>query len=235
MLEAHIIKRRRQLTVDVQIELAQGEALGLFGPSGAGKSTVLACIAGFEEPDEGYVRVASRIFFPPSLALHKRGIGYLTQHPGLFPHLLVHENVNFGIAAHLAAQRDHLEWIEQLRGRLQLESIWNAPASRISGGQARRVSLARMLAHRPRLLLLDEPFSGLDRQLVRELIEDLIFWNGVLGCAMIAVDHQAEVLQRLCPKQVMAIEEGAVVQRGSWDDLRRAPATPLLRSLLEPL
>ena len=92
-----------------------------------------------------------------------------------------------------------------------------------------------MLARKPGLVLLDEPFAGLDRDLVRELIDDLVLWSRTLGFSMIAVDHQAEVLRRLCPEQAMVLEEGKVVQRGSWKDLYGAPATPLLRSLLSPL
>jgi peptide/nickel transport system ATP-binding protein len=92
-----------------------------------------------------------------------------------------------------------------------------------------------MLARKPPLVLLDEPFAGLDRQLVRELIDDLIFWSRQIGFSMIAVDHQAEVLKRLCPQQAIVLEQGQVVQSGSWDELYHAPATPLLDSLLAPL
>jgi peptide/nickel transport system ATP-binding protein len=105
----------------------------------------------------------------------------------------------------------------------------------ISGGQARRVSLARRLARKPPLVLLDEPFAGLDRQLVRELIDDLIFWSQTMGFSMIAVDHQAEVLQRLCPRRAIVLEQARIVQQGTWDELYRSPATPLLRSLLAPI
>jgi peptide/nickel transport system ATP-binding protein len=128
-----------------------------------------------------------------------------------------------------------MEWIETLKQRLQLAPLWNAGAARISGGQARRVGLARMLARRPPLVLLDEPFAGLDRQSVRELIDDLNLWRRSEGFTLIAVDHQAEVLERLCPEQVMVMEAGRVVQHGSWEELVSSPATPLLRSLLEPL
>ena len=235
MLKAHIIKRRRELNVDVQLNLDQGCCLGLFGASGTGKSTILACIAGIEEPDDGYVQLGDLKFFPPSLPLHKRPIGYLTQEPGLFPHLTVSENINFGIPRDKALERDQVEWIGTLRDRLRLGPLWNAPASLISGGQARRVSLARMLARRPPLVLLDEPFAGLDRQLVRELIDDLILWSRTLRFSMIAVDHQAEVLKRLCPQQAVVLEEGKIVQRGTWEELCHAPATSLLRSLLAPL
>jgi ABC-type sulfate/molybdate transport systems ATPase subunit len=145
----------------------------------------------------------------------------------------VSKNVSFG--HHLASDKEHRHWIETLRERLQLEPLWHAPASLISGGQARRVGLARMLARKPPLVLLDEPFAGLNRQLVRELIDDLVFWSRTLRFSMIAVDHQAEVLQRLCPDRAIALEDGEIAQRGGWDQICDAPATPLLRSLLTPL
>jgi molybdate transport system ATP-binding protein len=235
MLKAHIIKKRREVQVDVALELEAGSALGLFGASGAGKSTVLACIAGIEEPDDGFVQLNGRQIFPPSLPLHRRSLGYLTQEPGLFPHLSVSKNITFGISKELAATVEQQQWIATLRDRLQLAPQWNAPASLISGGQARRVALARMLARKPPLVLLDEPFAGLDRQLVRELIDDLIFWAQSIGFSMIAVDHQVEVLKRLCPQQAVVMEQGRIVQRGSWSALSKAPATPLLESLLAPL
>lgn len=235
MLKVHIIKKRRDLQLDVTLELEAGGSVGLFGASGAGKSTVLACIAGIEAPDGGFVRLNGLQLFPPSLPLHRRPLGYLTQEPGLFPHLSVSENISFGISRETAATSEQQEWIATLRNRLQLSALWNAPASLISGGQARRVALARMLARKPPLVLLDEPFAGLDRQLVRELIDDLIFWSRQIGFSMIAVDHQAEVLKRLCPQQAAVIEQGRIVQRGCWNELYRAPATPLLQSLLAPL
>jgi ABC-type sulfate/molybdate transport systems ATPase subunit len=235
MLKARIIKKRRELNMDVSLELEPGSSIGLFGASGAGKSTVLACIAGIEEPDDGFVELNGINFFPSSLPLHKRRIGYLTQEPGLFPHLTAGENVRFGIPRNLMHAKETVDWIETLRERLQLDPLWNAPASMISGGQARRVSLARMLARRPPLVLLDEPFAGLDRSLVRELIDDLLVWSQSLGFSMIAVDHQAEVLRRLCPQQVAVLEQGRIVQQGAWERLYRRPATPLLGSLLAPL
>lgn len=235
MLKAQITKKRREMTVRVALELAAGDSLALFGASGTGKSTVLACIAGMEEPDEGLVQLGDLRLFPPSLPLHRRPIGYLTQEPGLFPHLTVSENIRFGVAGNRAASEDKKRWIATLRERLRLAPLWDAPAGRISGGQARRVSLARMMARKPPLVLLDEPFAGLDRQLVRELIDDLLLWQKALGFSMIAVDHQAEVLQRLCPQGAAVLEAGEVVQHGTWDELHRTPATPLLRSLLAPL
>jgi ABC-type sulfate/molybdate transport systems ATPase subunit len=235
MLKAHVRKKRRDFNVNVRLDLEEGASLALFGSSGAGKSTVLACIAGIEEPDDGHVEVRGLNLFPPSLALHKRPIGYLTQEPSLFPHLTVSQNITFGLPREGALEKEQADWIATLRERLQLGPQWNASASSISGGQARRVSLARMLARKPPLVLLDEPFAGLDRQLVRELIDDLVFWSRTIGFSMIAVDHQAEVLRRLCPQRAVVLEQGNIVQQASWEEICRAPATPLLRSLLSPL
>lgn len=235
MLDVEFTKRRRDFTVGFSLKLGVAQSVGLFGASGAGKSTVLACIAGVEQPDEGRINLGSVCLFPPPLALHRRPVGYLTQEPSLFPHLSVRENVIFGVPKSEASDPERAAWIATLKERLKLAPLWDAPAARISGGQARRVALARMLARRPRLVLLDEPFAGLDRQLVRELIDDLILWSKSVGFSMIAVDHQSEVLMRLCPEMAIVLEQGIVVQRGTWTELCGAPATPLLRSLLASL
>lgn len=232
MLEARVVKRRARFTVDVTIGVAAGEACGLFGASGAGKSTVLACIAGTESPDEGRIAFEERLFYPPPLPLHRRGLGYLTQDANLFPHLSVGENILFGLTN--GARDEGEPWIVELRERLGLEALWKAPAHAISGGQARRVAFARMLARKPRLVLLDEPFAGLDRHLVRELLADIAGWQRRLGFTMIVVDHESDVLERLTPRAVV-IEEGRAVQEGTWAALRAQPATALLAQLLAPL
>ncbi|MGH9481956.1 MAG: ATP-binding cassette domain-containing protein [Terriglobales bacterium] len=233
MLEVEIRKRRRALTVQAEFELASGDALGLFGPSGAGKSTVLACLAGVETPDAGRIQLGGQALYPPPLALHRRPVGYLTQEPNLFPHLTVAGNVAFGLPRARTRTGEQRDWLKRLRDQLHLEDCWDAAASHISAGQARRVALARMLARRPALVLLDEPFAGLDRNLVRTLIEDLLGWRQALGFTLIAVDHQAEVLSRLCP-QALAMVAGRVVQRGTWSELRQTP-DETLRRLLAPL
>lgn len=238
-ISAHLVKRRRDFTVDVRLELKAGEALALFGSSGAGKSTVLGCLAGLERPDAGFVRMGETWWFDSNgrreVPLHRRDAGLLTQQPGLFPHLPVAENVLFGLDRTSRRDPGTSRWVETLRERLGLGPLWKAMPGEISGGQARRVAMARTLARRPRLLLLDESFAGLDRPLVRELVRELGEWRAELGFSLIAVDHQPEVLRGLCPERVMVIEAGRVVQEGSWEVLYRAPATELLRSQLAPL
>jgi molybdate transport system ATP-binding protein len=234
VLDAHIVKRRASYTVSVSLRVDAGSALGLFGASGAGKSTVLSCIAGAEQLDDGYVRLDELQLFPPPLPLHRRPIGYLTQDANIFPHLSVEDNVRFGLRNGHRSTSEDLTWLNELRDRFRLGPVWHVAAHRISGGQARRVALARMLARRPRLVLLDEPFAGLDRHIVRELLMALVEWQTALRFSMIVVDHQARVLERLC-SHVLALEDGCVVQSGKWDELRNRPATPLLAALLAPL
>ena len=229
MLEAGIRKQRRGLTVEVEFSLAAGAALGLFGPSGAGKSTVLECIAGLQAPDAGYVRWNGAALFPPPAPLHRRGLGYLTQEPCLFPHLTVAENVAFG----LSRPAGESVWLSEVRERLQLGECWQARAGHLSGGQARRVALARMLARRPPLLLLDEPFAGLDRAGVRELIAALLEWRTALGFALLVVDHNPDVLSRLCPTALVMLQ-GRELVRGTWTELAATP-DPRLRALLAPV
>jgi len=229
MLDAHIVKARREFTIDVRIQLQPGERLGLFGASGAGKSTILSCLAGIETPDGGEIFFRDRCLFPVGLPLHQRPLAYLTQSDWLFPHLSVAENVCFGIKKH--ARDGARDWIEELAKRLDLSSLWNESARQISGGQARRVALARMLARRPQLILLDEPFTAIDRPTMNDLITALLEWQDALGFTLIAVDHRAEILEKLCSR-VAAIESGRIVQEGSWPTLTAAPATPLLARLL---
>lgn len=228
-LDAHIVKARRAFTVDVRLVLKQGERLALFGASGAGKSTVLSCLAGIENPDGGRIQFGDTALFPPSLPLYRRPLAYLTQSDSLFPHLSVADNVCFGLRD--CERNGTRQWVEELRQRLELGPLWNESARRISGGQARRVALARMLARRPPLVLLDEPFTALDRPTINELVGAILQWHQALGFTLIAVDHRADILEKLCTRATV-LEDGRIVQEGTWPELTAAPATPLLARLL---
>jgi molybdate transport system ATP-binding protein len=231
MLDAHIVKTRPEFVVDVRIRLGRGERLAIFGASGAGKSTVLSCIAGLEVPDAGTIHFADLALFPPPLALHRRPVAYMTQKDLLFPHLSVGENVAFGLRD--IGADGNAAWIDELRERLSLGSVWASLAAKISGGQARRVAMARMLARRPPLVLLDEPFASLDRPLIGELTQALIEWQRQLGFTLVAVDHRSTILKAICPRAIV-MERGRIVQEGDWNDISTSPATPLVERLLAP-
>ncbi len=217
----------------ITVEFSVGASrLGLFGPSGSGKSTLLSCLAGLETPDRGHILWNGQSWFPPPLPLHQRSLGYLTQKERLFPHLSVAENVLFALNA--SARRRQDSWVQEIQGRLGLAELWGRQPRELSGGQTRRVAIARALCRQPELVLLDEPFAGLDRPLVRELTAVLTLWQEELGFTLLAVDHDPVVLKALCP-DVIAIEHGQVIQRGSWQELTARPASATLQALLDSI
>ena len=149
--------------VGLDLRVADGRTLAIVGPSGCGKTTILRLIAGFERPDAGKIVIGSTTVSGPEwMPAHQRGIGYVPQEGGLFPHLTVGRNVTFGLDRADATD-------ERLRGLLDLVSLDPALADRrpdqLSGGEQQRVALARAMARRPRVMLLDEPFSALDADL----------------------------------------------------------------------
>ena len=156
----------------VDLDVPAGVVLSVVGPSGSGKTTLLRCVAGFEHPTAGSVQVAGRLVSDSSVHTppHQRGIGYVSQDGAVFPHLTVGENVGFGLPR---ADRTPA----RIAGLLNLVNLPPELATRrpdqLSGGQQQRVSLARALARRPTVMLLDEPFSALDTHL-REATRDLV-------------------------------------------------------------
>ena len=191
----------------VDLDVAPGECAFLLGPSGGGKTTVLRCIAGLERSYEGSVRWAGASL--DALPPHARGVGMLFQEPALFPHLSVARNVAFGMRYQGVARREeHAKALEWLRV-VDLDAKADARVDELSGGQRQRVALARTLAARPRVVLLDEPLSALDRPLRMELggrIREILRRENV---AALWVTHDEEEAARLGDR-VWRLAEGRV-------------------------
>jgi thiamine transport system ATP-binding protein len=156
------------LLVDVDLTVAPGEVVALLGPSGSGKSSLLRVIAGLQTPDRGYVRWDG--VDVTSIPAHKRGFGLVFQDALLFPHLDVGGNVAYGVTGAKSARAAR---VEELLTLVDLPGYARRAVSTLSGGEAQRVALARALAPSPRLLLLDEPFGALDRELRDRLAVDV--------------------------------------------------------------
>ena len=176
-LDAHVVVRRPAFTLDLALAVEPGEVVALVGPNGVGKTTFLHAVAGLVDLDDGHVTLGSRVLDDVAAGVHvppeERGCGLVFQQHLLFPHLTAVENVAFGLRARRMARdearRLSLVWLE----RLGVSSLADQPASKLSGGQAQRVALARTLATEPDVLLLDEPFAALDedtKPLVHELL-----------------------------------------------------------------
>ena len=158
----------------INLHVAAGSRTAIVGPSGSGKTTLLRIIAGFEVPDAGTVTLGDKRMAngPDAVPAHQRGIGFVPQDGALFPHLSVADNVGFGLARNLPGR------VERIAELMDMVSLDTAMLTRrpheLSGGQQQRVALARALAQRPRLMLLDEPFSALDAQTRTLMQEELL-------------------------------------------------------------
>jgi iron(III) transport system ATP-binding protein len=218
--------RGRSVLRDLDLVVAEGTLTAILGASGSGKTTLLRVVMGFIEADAGRVTVGGTVVADAGrvhLAPDKRAIGYMAQEGALFPHMTAGENVGFGLPRS-----------ERKRGRrvaevLELVGLAEGYADRrpheLSGGEQRRVALARALAPRPRVVLLDEPFSGLDAMLRVETREAVLRALAGEGTTALMVTHdQAEALSM--GREVAVLRDGLLVQRAAPATLYRKPADP---------
>jgi iron(III) transport system ATP-binding protein len=214
----------RAVLRDVDLDVAEGTLTAILGSSGSGKTTLLRIIVGFIAPDAGAVAIAGSVVAGGGrrpVAPDKRAIGYVAQEGALYPHLSVGENVGFGLARRERKRGGRIVEMLELAG-LGADYADRRPHE-LSGGEQRRVALARALAPRPRLVLLDEPFSGLDAALRAETRAAVLHALAREGATAVMVTHdQAEALST--GNEVAVLRDGELVQTASPDALYRTPA-----------
>jgi iron(III) transport system ATP-binding protein len=209
----------------IDLQVAAGSRTAIVGPSGSGKTTLLRIIAGFEHPDSGRVVLEGETLAdgPAIVPAHRRGIGIVSQDGALFPHLSVAENIGFGIERGTA---DRARQIEDLIDMVELDrAMLDRRPHQLSGGQQQRVALARALARKPRLMLLDEPFSALDtglRENMRKAVARVLQTAGIT--AILVTHDQAEALS--FADQVAVLRGGRLVQSGPPQTLYLHPTDP---------
>ena len=214
---------------DVSLSISDGEVLGLLGPSGSGKSTLLRAIAGLETDVSGGLYWDGADL--GSVPVHRRGFGLVFQEGQLFQHHDVAGNIAFGLRMHGYGRRERARRVTELLELVGLAEYRRSLVSELSGGQAQRVALARALAVQPRLLLLDEPLSGLDASLREDLAIEL---TGVLrrsGITTLLVTHDQEEAFTLADT-VAVLDEGAVRQAGPVREVWSRPADDDVASFL---
>ena len=196
----------------------------LFGPSGCGKTTILRCLAGLERPGSGHIEFAGETWFDAEkgvcLAPQQRDIGFLFQEYALFPHLNVAENIGYSLINVSAAERRRC--VEEMLQRFDLSGLGARYPRQISGGQQQRVALARSLARRPKLLLLDEPVSALDSDLREQVRKELRQQLAGFKVPVVLVTHDRQEAMSLAD-QVIILSQGRILRAGS-------PATVLAGS-----
>jgi iron(III) transport system ATP-binding protein len=215
----------------LSFEVEEGEIFALLGPSGCGKTTALRCIGGFERPDRGDVTMNGTVLSGERVhvAAERRGIGFVFQDYALFPHLSVRDNVAFGLR-HMgkASREQRVSEVMQLTG---LGGLEDRMPHALSGGQQQRVALARAVAPRPRLILLDEPFSNLDallRHEMRDRVRRLLHAEGMT--AVIVTHDQEEALS--FADRVAVMQNGRIEQTGRPEEIYARPRTLFVAQFL---
>ena len=236
LLRAHCLSKRyadgalpvvNGLTFGVE----EGELFALLGPSGCGKTTALRLLAGFETLDRGTVALSGRVLASETVHTppEKRGIGIVFQDHALFPHLTVEKNVAFGLGA--LSKRDRGARVAEVLRLTGLTGLEGRLPRALSGGQQQRVALARALAPRPRLLLLDEPFSSLDallRQEMRRTVREILRAEGTT--AILVTHDQEEALQTA--DRVAVMQGGRIDQVGTPEAIYQTPRTLFVAQFL---
>ena len=214
----------RVLALDgVSLEVRPGEVMALLGDSGCGKSTLLRIVAGLERPTRGRVLLDGHLVAGPGVAVppEARGVGLMFQDYALFPHLTVAENIRFGLAGRPPAAR---EAADSLLDQVGLSARADSYPQTLSGGEQQRVALVRALAPGPRLLLLDEPFSNLDRRMRDRVREDTVALLRRTGTTALLVTHDPEEALAVASR-IALMRRGRLVQVGTGEALYRRPAS----------
>lgn len=202
---SHSYGETNQIIQNINLEIEKSDRVAILGPSGCGKSTLLRLIAGLEKPNLGQIFIdgtvvsTEKFIVPPE----KRKIGLVVQEKALFPHLSVYDNIGFGIKKNI----DKKTVTNDLLELLKIDSLKNKYPHEISGGEQQRVALARSLAPNPKLLMLDEPFSALDKDLKGVLYEEISQVFSERGSTILLVTHDSQEAEIMTKKQ-MKMEKG---------------------------
>jgi molybdate transport system ATP-binding protein len=210
----------RQFTLTARFKAAPGITI-IFGPSGSGKSTLLAAVAGLLTPQSGHVKLGDEVWFDAaagvSQPVERRGLAFVFQSLALFPHMTALDNVDYGIDRRVPrAQRR--ERAREMLARMRVSHLAERRPRTFSGGEAQRVALARAFARAPRLVLLDEPFSALDRELRRDFVDDVRAYIAEAGIGLLHVTHHRNEARALGDR-VILLDGGTIRAQGGVDDL----------------
>lgn len=218
------VKQTKEIVLDAEFTCRAGEVLAVVGPSGGGKSTLLRMIAGLTKPEFGEIRYGERLWFSRQqgqyLTPQQRHLGYVPQHFGLFPNMTALQNVIAALDHIPKAARAHRakEWLE----RVNLHGLPDRLPANLSGGQRQRVALARALAREPSVLLLDEPFSAVDRETRERLYLELARLKEQLSIPVIMVTHDLNEALLLADRMIL-ISQGVLLQQGTPRDVLTRP------------
>ncbi|MCC8966993.1 ABC transporter ATP-binding protein [Bradyrhizobium sp. Pear76] len=206
----------------LSLDIRAGEFFALLGPSGCGKTTLLRMLAGFETPDEGRILLGGNDI--AQVLPHERPVNMMFQNYALFPHLSVRDNIAFGLRRAGMARKDIATRVAEMVALVKLEGLEKRKPDQLSGGQRQRVALARSLARRPQVLLLDEPLAALDKKLRESTQGELMELQRRLGTTFVIVTHDQEEAMTMAGR-IGVMDAGRLVQVATPRNLYEAPAS----------
>jgi putrescine transport system ATP-binding protein len=214
---------------DLTLDIAEGEVFCLLGPSGCGKSTLLRLLAGLEAPDTGRILLDGRdlVGTPP----HRRPLNMMFQSYALFPHLSVAGNIAYGLKRAGLSRAEIAARTDEMLSLVQLDGLGSRYPAQLSGGQRQRAALARALARRPRVLLLDEPLGALDRRLRESTQAELKDLQARLGTTFVVVTHDQSEAMAIADR-IGVMERGRIVQAASPREIYERPANRFVAEFL---
>lgn len=215
------IFEQRKGVQNINLQVKEGELVTLLGPSGCGKTTLLNLIGGFLSPDSGVILIEAKDIV--RLNPEDRPISTVFQNYALFPHMNVIENIGYGLKYTSLKKKEQLDEAKGYLKIVGLEGYEKIAIQNLSGGQQQRVALARALVLKPKILLLDEPFSNLDVKLKINMREELKYLQKKLKITMIFVTHDQEEALSISDK-IVVMKDGEIVQVGSPEDIYYSPA-----------
>jgi spermidine/putrescine transport system ATP-binding protein len=213
----------------LDLDVKAGEFLALLGPSGCGKTTTLRMLAGFEQPDEGYIRISGQ--YVQGVAPHKRDVNTVFQHYALFPHMTVAENVAYGLRQKGVDKSETSRRVGESLEMVKMTPLARRKPRQLSGGQQQRVALARALVNKPAVLLLDEPLGALDRKLRQEMQIELKLLQTQVGITFIFVTHDQEEALSMSDRIVVMLD-GHVEQTADPDTIYDQPASAFVAGFI---
>jgi len=214
---------------DVSFDIRAGEFLTLLGPSGSGKTTLLMMVAGFTRPTQGSIRISAQeiVHLPP----HKRNIGMVFQNYALFPHMTVGENIAYPLRLRRIGRSETEDRVRRVLDLVQLAGYDSRRIGELSGGQRQRIALARAIVFEPRILLMDEPLSALDKQLRETMQIEIRKLHDRLGMTTISVTHdQREALTM--SDRIAVFQRGRLAQIAAPTDLYERPESRFIAEFI---
>src|SRR5476649_1278945 len=206
----------------LSLDIRAGEFFALLGPSGCGKTTLLRMLAGFETPDEGRILLDGKDI--AQMLPHRRPVNMMFQNYAPFPHLSVRDNIAFGLKRAGMPRPDINTRVAEMVAMVKLDGLEKRKPDQLSGGQKQRVALARSLARRPQLLLLDEPLAALDKKLRESTQRELTELQRRLGTTFVIVTHDQEEAMTMADR-IGVMDAGRLEQVASPRELYEAPAS----------